>query len=150
MNSRHSRRRFIQGMVAVASLAVFPIKLLAGNREAFKAENTDEVMAAIFGDKPVSESAQVKLKVPDIAEDGSVVPVSVSTDIANIRSISLIVDANPNPLSARFNLMAGAVADISTRIKMGDSSVVRAAVETDDAVYMAQKSVKVTLGGCGG
>lgn len=150
MNTSNSRRRFLHGVLALATLAVLPIKLLARNREAFHAENAADAMAAIFGDKPVSESAEVKLKVPDIAEDGSVVPISISTDISGVRSISLIVDENPNPLSARFSFMPGAVSDISTRIKMGDSSIVRAAVETDDAVYVAQKAVKVTLGGCGG
>jgi sulfur-oxidizing protein SoxY len=67
-----------------------------------------------------------------------------------VTSISLIVDENPNPLSARFNFMPGAVPEFKTRIKMGQSSDVRAIVETADALYVSTKNVKVTLGGCGG
>ena len=95
-------------------------------------------------------SDQINFKVPDIAENGAVVPVSVSTTLDNVKSISLVVDANPNPLSATFRFMPGAVPDISTRIKMGKSSDIRALVETDSGLYMVQKNVKVTIGGCGG
>jgi len=88
--------------------------------------------------------------VPDIAENGAVVPVTVKTKLTGVKSISLIVVENPTPLSASFKLMPGVEGEISTRIKMGQSSDVIAAVETDSGVYTATKNVKVTIGGCGG
>ena len=57
---------------------------------------------------------------------------------------------NPNPLSARFQVNPGVAANTSTRIKMGESSDVIAAVETADGVFVTRKNVKVTIGGCGG
>ena len=98
----------------------------------------------------MEESDAVNLRTPDIAENGAVVPVTVSTDLADAQSISLIVDANPNPLSASFELTPDAVAEVSFRVKMGKSSTVRALVKTSDRVYMASREVKVTIGGCGG
>jgi len=150
MTHQYHRRKIVQGFLTFTALALTPLKLLARNKAAFAAEDANTAMAAIFADKPLAESEQIQLKLPDIAEDGSVVPVSVSTTLENVTSISLIVDNNPNPLSARFTFMPGAIPNISTRIKMGGSSVVRAAVETDSVVYVTQKTVKVTLGGCGG
>jgi sulfur-oxidizing protein SoxY len=150
MQGTLTRRRFGQALLALATLASLPLRAFARNEAAFKATETDAAIKAMFGDKKVVASDAFEFKVPDIAEDGSIVPVTVSTDMEGVTSISLIVDENPNPLSARFNFMPGAVPEFKTRIKMGQSSDVRAIVETADALYVSTKNVKVTLGGCGG
>ncbi|MBT8141001.1 MAG: thiosulfate oxidation carrier protein SoxY, partial [Gammaproteobacteria bacterium] len=93
---------------------------------------------------------KISLKVPEIAENGAVVPVSVKTKLDNVSSISILVDENPTPLSATFELTPAVDADISARIKMGQSSNVRAVVKAGDKVYFTSKEVKVTIGGCGG
>lgn len=150
MQGTLTRRRFGQGLLALAALASMPLRVFARNDAAFKATETDVALKAMFGDKKMIPSDAFEFKVPDIAEDGSIVPVTVSTDMEGVKSISILVDANPNPLSARFNFMAGAAPEFKTRIKMGESSDVRAVVETADALYVSTKNVKVTLGGCGG
>jgi sulfur-oxidizing protein SoxY len=150
MNFATSRRHFLRGVLAATALAALPLQLFARNKAAFTATAEADVLKSLFGDKPVKESAEVNLKVPDIAENGAVVPVTVSTAAAGAQSIAIIVAENPNPLSARFQLVGGIDADISTRIKMGASSDVIAAVETADAVLVTRKNVKVTIGGCGG
>jgi sulfur-oxidizing protein SoxY len=150
MQVSFTRRRFTQALLAAAAIVATPFAALAGNRDAFKAQETDAALKALFGDKPVTAADDFEFNVPDIAEDGSIVPVTVSTDREGVKSISLLVDANPNPLSARFHFMPGAVTEFKTRIKMGESSDVRAVIETEDALYVATRNVKVTLGGCGG
>lgn len=150
MLNSQTRRSFLGKLLAVGALMVLPLKLLARNTEAFAAKEADATIKALLGDKPLMPSDDIVLKVPDIAENGAVVPVTVSTSIADVRRISLIIDQNPNPLSASFKLLPGGVADISTRIKMGQSSDVRAIVETDTTAYVTSKNVKVTIGGCGG
>jgi sulfur-oxidizing protein SoxY len=150
MKSTYKRRRVVQGIFALAALALAPLQLFARNTPAFKATAADKAMQALFEGKPVEESDQVMLKVPDIAENGAVVPVTVKTKLGSVKSISLIVVENPTPLSASFKLMPGVEAEVSTRIKMGQSSDVIAAVETDSGVYTTTKNVKVTIGGCGG
>ena len=150
MKFDQKRRRLVQGLLALGVLAITPLRVLARNAEAFTATTPDAALAALFGDKAVTDSDQVMLKVPDIAENGAVVPVSVETPMAGVNSISIIVVENPNPLSARFQVNPGVAANISTRIKMGESSDVIAAVETAEGVFVTRKNVKVTIGGCGG
>jgi sulfur-oxidizing protein SoxY len=145
-----NRRRLVQGLLALTALALVPLRVLARNVEAFQATSPDSALQSLFGDKAISDSDEVQLKVPDIAENGAVVPVTVESSLAGVSSISIIVVENPNPLSARFQVMPGVAANISTRIKMGTSSDVIAAVETEQGVYLARKNVKVTIGGCGG
>lgn len=148
-----SRRRWIGSALALgaASAAVLtPLRVLAKSRPAFTAESTDSALNSLFGDRVIEESDQIELKIPDIAENGAVVPVTVSTDIAGVEKIAIVVDENPNPLSASFSIKPDAFADISTRVKMGKSSRVRALVQTPEKIYVTSKDVKVTIGGCGG
>lgn len=150
MFNTQTRRSFMAKLLAVGAMMALPLKLWARNIAAFDAKKVDVTIAALLGDKPMVPSDDIVLRVPDIAENGAVVPVTVSTAIAGVRRISLIIDQNPNPLSASFKLMPGGVADISTRIKMGQSSDVRAIVETDTTAFVTSRNVKVTIGGCGG
>lgn len=155
MHRTMTRRRFGRTAAVLTALVAAPWQALARsspprNQAAFSARQADDAINALFGHRTFIESDQIALKAPNIAEDGSIVPITVSTDIEDVKSISLLVDANPNPLSARFHFMPGSVTEFKTRIKMGESSDVRAVVETADTLYVATKNVKVTLGGCGG
>lgn len=96
-------------------------------------------------------SEEIKIKAPEIAENGAVVPVAVSTTIAGAASISIAVSNNPTPLAATFNILEGTSPDVSTRIKMAKTADVIAVVKTaDGTAYTAKQEVKVTIGGCGG
>jgi sulfur-oxidizing protein SoxY len=97
-----TRRSFLARLLALGALALMPLKLLARNQQAFGAEEVDAALQALVGDKPLVKSTDIMLKVPDIAENGAVVPVTVTTTIAGVQRISLIVDENPNPLSPTF------------------------------------------------
>jgi len=145
-----SRRRLVQGLMSFIALSVVPMQLFARATKAFYARGNEAVFKELFGNLPIVESSDIKMKIPGIAENGAVVPVSVSTNIAGVESMYIIIDNNPNPLSSSFHLGPNSPADIAVRIKMGKSSVVRALVKTADKVYMASQEVKVTIGGCGG
>ena len=146
----NSRRGFLRNMMTLVALTVLPFRLFARPSEAFDAEDIDVVYKSIFGDLPIVESSDIKFKIPDIAENGAVVPVSISTEIPGVQAIYVVIDENPNPLSASFQMGPRSPADISVRVKMGRSSMVRAMVKTADKVYTTGKEVKVTIGGCGG
>jgi sulfur-oxidizing protein SoxY len=103
-----------------------------------------------MGSSKMTESDKVKLKAPDIAENGAVVPVTVTSGIDGTSSIGIIVANNPTPLTATFNLGPTTEGYISTRIKMGKTSDVIAVVKAGGKLYSAKKEVKVTIGGCGG
>ena len=145
-----TRRLFLKGATALTVLAAVPRTLLAWPDKAFGAKSTDDVMKALFGGASVTDSSDIVLNAPDIAENGRVVPISVSTTLGGVENISVIVEENPAPLVASFDLGAGAVPDVSTRIKMGKTSNVIAVVKADGNLYSTQKEVKVTIGGCGG
>lgn len=144
------RRNLLKAGLVIASVMAFPRLLLAWPAEAFKLKNRDEVLKNIFGMTAHTASEKINLKAPDIAENGAVVPVTISTDMPDVESIAIIVDNNPNPLTATFELGPTAVADVSTRIKMGKTSMVMAVVKAGGKLYSAEKEVKVTIGGCGG
>jgi len=144
------RRALMKSLLAAAAVLAVPRWLFAARPDkAFDEKNADAVMKDLF-DSEFTESDQVTLKIPDIAENGAVVPVTVTTDLPNVESISVIVENNPTPLAAMFALSPQSIPEVSIRIKMGESSVVRAIVKTDKNLYSASKEVKVTIGGCGG
>ncbi|MCB1772623.1 MAG: thiosulfate oxidation carrier protein SoxY [Gammaproteobacteria bacterium] len=156
MNTK--RRVFLKGSLAAGTIGVAagagllaPQAVIAAwNEAAFKAKSIDDALTAALGGASNTASDAIKIKAPDIAENGAVVPVSVSTDMAGAQSIALLAEGNASPLVATFELGAGAMADVSTRIKMGKTSDVIAVVKADGKLYSARKSVKVTIGGCGG
>jgi sulfur-oxidizing protein SoxY len=124
--------------------------LAAWPKSAFEAKTVDDAVNGLFGSSTLTGSDQIKIKAPDIAENGAVVPISVTTDIAGVESISVIVEKNASPLTASFVLGTGTEGYVSTRIKMGKTSSVIAVVKAGDKLLSAGKEVKVTIGGCGG
>jgi sulfur-oxidizing protein SoxY len=137
--------------VAVAAGLLSPGRVLAAWPEkAFAAKSLPEMLQELLGDGNTEESGDIKIKAPDIAENGAVVPVTISTSIAGAESIALIAVNNPAPLIASYDLGEGAEGFVSTRIKMGKSGDVVAVVKSGGKLFSAKKGVKVTIGGCGG
>jgi sulfur-oxidizing protein SoxY len=95
-------------------------------------------------------SSEVSVDSAEIAENGAVVPVSISSTIPNTEYMAILVEKNPNPLAVAFNIPSGTDANILTRVKMGSTSSVYAVVRADGKWFAASKEIKVTLGGCGG
>lgn len=139
-------------VTALGSMALLVPKavLAAWPEKAFQAKKLPEALTALAGSDSLTESGDIKIKAPDIAENGAVVPITVSTDMDGIESISIVAVNNPSPLIASFNLGDGALGFVSTRIKMGKSGDVIAVVKAGGKLYSAKKGVKVTIGGCGG
>jgi sulfur-oxidizing protein SoxY len=76
--------------------------------------------------------------------------VGVESRIPGTESISILVDKNPNPLAASFEIPAGTDPSVTTRVKLGQTSDVYALVKANGKYYVAKKEIKVTIGGCGG
>ncbi|MDP1645106.1 MAG: thiosulfate oxidation carrier protein SoxY [Thiobacillus sp.] len=136
--------------VAVAAGLLKPTQAMAAwNKGAFEARNVGDAMKGLGVSGP-ADSKDITIKAPDIAENGAVVPVEVTSGIAGTTSIAIIAEKNGTPLVGNFNLSGGTQGFISTRIKMGQTSLVRAVVNAGGKSYTAAKEVKVTIGGCGG
>jgi sulfur-oxidizing protein SoxY len=122
----------------------------AWNQAAFDAKTVADAVKALGGSPP-AESAGVTLNGPDIAENGAAVQVVIASTLPGVKRLLLLVEKNPNALSAVFDLSSDAVEPrIETRVKMNQSSNVYAvAMLADGRVLYARKDIKVTLGGCG-
>ena len=135
----------------LASTGLFPqFAHAAFNKNAFDAKSVQDALKAI-GPATLTESKDVTITGPDIAENGAVVPLGDSTTLANVKQLLILVEKNPSTLVAMFNMSDSIEPTVSTRAKMGQSSDVYAvAITADGKALFAKKEVKVTLGGCGG
>lgn len=158
MNANLKRRVFLKGSVAAGTLGVAvgaglltPGAVMAAwPKDAFGARKVDEALTKLMGSSETSPSDAIKIKAPDIAENGAVVPITVDSSLNGIESIAIIASANGTPLVASFNLGEGAQGFVSTRIKMGKTGDVIAVCKAGGKMFSARKGVKVTIGGCGG
>jgi sulfur-oxidizing protein SoxY len=121
----------------------------AWNKAAFDTKSLNDAVKALGG-APPTESKEITITSPDIAENGAVVPFTIASKLPRTEAIALLVEKNPNILAANFQIPDGTEPWINTRIKMGQTSNVFALVKADGKYYYASKEVKVTLGGCGG
>ena len=149
-----NRRQTLKQSALVAGLlagtGLFPQYALAFNKGAFDAKNLADVLKALGAGAP-TESKDVTIGGPDIAENGAVVPLTASSTLPGVKQILILVEKNPAALIAFFNVTDSVEASFATRAKMGQSSDVYAvAILNDGKALYAKKEVKVTLGGCGG
>ena len=151
INRRDMLSRSAAVVAMLGSAGLLPTAAQAAyNAAVFDMKTMAEVVKALGGSAP-TESKDVTITGPDIAENGAVVPLGVATSLAGVKQVMLLVEKNPAVLAALFNVTPDVEANFSTRVKMGQSSNVFAvAVTNDNKVLFAQKEVKVTLGGCGG
>ncbi len=148
----HDRRSVLrQGSVLallVSCGALTMEQALAADAPGFDAKTLDAALAALGG-KP-TDSKDITITSPDIAENGAVVPIAVTSALAKTEAIFILVEKNPFPLTASFTIPEGTDAYVATRAKMGESAKIYAVVKADGKLYSAAKETKVTLGGCGG
>lgn len=154
---RPDRRHFLKtggelsilGLLAAAGLT-FPGPALAEwNRAAFESKSLPEVLKAL-GVTKANGSGEVQLVASDIAENGAVVPVQAVSKLPNTEQIAILIEKNPFILAALFDIGPETIPDVTTRIKMAQTSNVVVLVKAGGNFYSATKEIKVTLGGCGG
>lgn len=145
------RRLLLQGAGALVAGLVTPLAALAAtwNKEAFGAKTAADALKGI-GAAGAAPSNEVIMDAPEIAENGAVVPIEITSQVPGTRSIALVIDKNPFPLVAKFDFMEGALPYVKVNVKMGETSDVRAIAEANGKHYSATKNIKVTIGGCGG
>jgi sulfur-oxidizing protein SoxY len=151
------RRRFLKtsgelsilGLLAAAGMT-FPRSAAAEwNKTAFESKTLAETLKAL-GVTKANDSTEVQLLASDIAENGAVVPVQAVSKLANTEQIAILIEKNPFILAALFDIGPDMIADVTTRIKMAQTSNVVVLVKAGGNFYSATKEIKVTLGGCGG
>ena len=154
-----TRRLILQGAGAVALIGfgdipfgLAPAFAAANDKypeDAFKQKSDADAIKSLYG-KAAEPSDKVKLDAPEIAENGAVVPISVSTSLADVTSIAFVVPENPNVLAAYYKIPQGTLPNVANRLKMAKTSNVTVIVEAGGKLFSATREVKVTVGGCGG
>ena len=145
------RRLFLQGAGLLAAGLLSPLAALAAtwNKEAFGAKTPGDALKTI-GALDAAPSKDVVIDAPEIAENGAVVPIEVTSNVAGTRSIVVVIEKNPFPLTAKFDFLEGALPYVKVNVKMGETSDVRVIAQAGGRNYQATKNIKVTIGGCGG
>ncbi len=138
----------LPALAAAGLLKTTPAAGAAWNKSGFESKAVADAMKSL-GATGAVESRDIIITAPDIAENGAVVPVEITSRIANTQSISIIVEKNPFPLAATLDFANGAEPYGYVRIKMGQTANVRAVVKAGDKFFTAVKEVKITVGGCG-
>jgi len=136
---------------AVAAGLLKPERVLAArwDKDAFHSKSAVDAVAHIGASNAVA-SKDVVIEAPEIAENGAVVPIEISSNVPGTKSIAVLIEKNPFPLAGKFEFMDGAVPFVKLNVKMGESSIVRVIAEAGGKHYVATREVKVTIGGCGG
>jgi sulfur-oxidizing protein SoxY len=142
-----TRRSILKGLLAFLAL---PRALFAAGwpKEAFHSTAAREALIGLLGTDKTTPSDDIELRAPLVAEDGTIVPITVATTLPDVKSISVVVVNNPRPLAVAFELGAETIPEIACRIKMAETSEVMAVVNTADGIFSSSTHVKVTLGGC--
>lgn len=143
-----SRFGLLSALVALGLVKPGDAWAQAWNKGAFETKSFADSLKALGAGAPVV-SAGVVISAPEVAENGAVVPISVVSKLPNTQSIAYLIEKNPNTVAAIFEFPAGTLPEINTRIKMAQNSPFMALVKADGKFYMAQKEIKVTVGGCG-
>lgn len=154
-----ARRLILKGagsvMLAALGIASFsPTESMAAANDrypedAFEQKDEKEAVKLLYG-RTAEPSDKIKLDAPEIAENGAVVPISVSTTLTEVTSVAFLVAENPNVLAAYYKIPPGTMPNVANRLKMAKTTNVRVIVEAGGKLYSATSEVKVTVGGCGG
>lgn len=136
-------------LVAAGILRPGRVSAAEWNKAAFEAKTMGDALAALGAGTPTN-TQDIVVTAPDIAENGAVVPVTATSNLPKTESIAFLVENNPNMLAASFLLSEASAPVVATRVKLARTSNVSVLVKADGKFYVATKEIKVTLGGCGG
>jgi sulfur-oxidizing protein SoxY len=140
-------RRTLVG--ALAAVLAKPFAVLAAWNEAAFAAKTPEAALNGIGAASAAPSKDILIEAPQIAENGAVVPVEITSNIPGTTSIAVVLEKNPFPLAAKFDFKEGALPYVKVNVKMAETSNVRVVAAASGKHHFATREVKVTIGGCG-
>jgi len=127
-----------------------PLSVLAAwNEQAFGAKTAADALKGI-GASAAAPSKDIVIDAPQIAENGAVVPIEISSSVPGTTAIAVVIEKNPFPLAARFEFKEGALPFVKLNVKMGETSDVRVVAFAGGQQLTATREIKVTIGGCGG
>jgi len=136
-------------LAATAGLISPNLAKAAAFKSPFDATNIDDALSSLSAGVTIENSDKIELKVPKVAENGALVPITVSSSLNNVKSIAVFAEKNPQPLVARFELGEYTNPVVGARIKMAKTSQISVILSAENRLYTTRKLVNVTVGGCG-
>ncbi|MDD1649204.1 MAG: hypothetical protein LUO80_02255 [Methylococcaceae bacterium] len=113
------------------------------------AGDIDQALALVLGGRAWLPNDAVRMEIPQLAENGAIVPITVESRLPDTRRILVFAEKNPDPLLAEFHFEPGADPWVTLRLKLNETGPVLAIVESGGQFHGAKTIVKVMLGGCG-
>lgn len=153
-----TRRAFLKASVALGtySLATATGLIAPATTQAdwladfFATATLDETVQKTFNSSKINPTDKIELKLPSIAENGAVVPITITSTLDLVEQVFILVEKNPVPLAAIFDLSSEVEPYVSARLKISETCNVIVVVKAAGQLYKTQQTVKVTIGGCGG
>ena len=134
---------------AFGSLLPFPFRGLANwNQDAFHSRHYQKALESLYGSNVIEKTNNIKIQAPDVAENGASVPITVSTSIKGIETLSIFIENNPLPLIASYNLRQYAIPNFSVIVKIAKSSPIHVVVKSQGKLLSSSKKIHVSVGGC--
>ena len=134
---------------AFGSLLPFPFRGWANwNQDAFHSRHYQKALESLYGSNVLEKTNNIKIQAPDVAENGASVPITVSTSIKGIETLSIFIENNPLPLIASYNLSKNAIPNFSVRVKIAKSSPIHVVVKSQGKLIYSSKKIHVSVGGC--
>ena len=149
---QQQRRDFLTLLSLMAAAGLLPAGVVRAedwNKAAFGAKNIGDLLKVLGAGTP-QLSTEVALLAPEIAENGAVVPIEIGSKLPDTQSMAILIEKNPNILTAIFDIPSGTLPWLQTRVKMAETCNVYVLVKAGGQFYYTTKEIKVTLGGCGG
>lgn len=146
-----NRREVLKSCAAALSLVLLvPLQVMAAvwNRKAFEADRAEGALEGL-GVKAEEISPDIEIVAPQLAENGAIIQIEVTSRIPNTEAIAIIAEKNPTPLIANFLLSPDTEPFVITRIKMAETADLKVVVKAGDRYFSASRRVEVAIGGCG-
>jgi sulfur-oxidizing protein SoxY len=150
MTSLNRRQVMTIGAGALAAVTLISVGPAAA------ANDFQDLIDKFTGGKKAAEG-KVRLDLPEIAENGNTVPMTVTVDSpmtaqSHVTDVLIVADGNPRGGVATFHFSpASGVAEANTRIRLAATQNITAVAKMNDGSFSTvSKQVKVTIGGCGG
>ena len=146
-----NRREMLKSCAAALSLVLLvPLKAFAAawNRKAVEADKVESAMEGL-GIKSDEASPDIEIVAPQLAENGAIIQIEVTSRIPHTEAIAIIAEKNPTPLIANFLFSSDADPFVILRIKMAETADLKVVVKAGDQYFSASRRVEVAIGGCG-
>jgi sulfur-oxidizing protein SoxY len=142
-------RRILLGALLAGLFKPLAALAASWNKDAFGAKNAADALKGL-GASGAAPSKDLVIEAPQIAENGAVVPIEITSNLPGTTSIAVLIEKNPFPLAGKFDFKDGALPYVKLNVKIGETSDVRVIAEAGGRHYVATREIKVTIGGCGG